>query len=97
MAALVNGITLVAIAVLIVVAAIDGWEIPPRSTARACWSGRLGLAGNVAATWVLAAGQREDINLEGVLRHSAADALGSIGVVVAGASSWQPVGSRSTR
>ena len=44
-----------------------------------------GLAGNLAATWVLARGQREDINLEGVLRHSVADALGSLGVVVAGA------------
>ena len=34
--------------------------------------GLVGLAGNVAATWVLAAGEREDLNLEGVLRHSAA-------------------------
>ena len=47
--------------------------------------GVLGLAGNLAATWVLARGQREDINLEGVLRHSVADALGSLGVVIAGA------------
>ena len=46
--------------------------------------GALGLAGNLAATWVLARGQREDINLEGVLRHSVADALGSLGVVFAG-------------
>ena len=46
--------------------------------------GLLGLAGNVAATLVLARGEREDVNLEGVLRHSAADALGSLGVVVAG-------------
>ena len=34
---------------------------------------------------VLARGQREDVNLEGVLRHSAADALGSLGVLAAGA------------
>ena len=47
--------------------------------------GLLGLAGNVAATLVLVRGQREDINLEGALRHSAADALGSFGVVVTGA------------
>ena len=58
----------------------------PTSTARACWrSASSGLAGNVAATWVLAAGEREDLNLEGVLRHSAGDALSSLGVVVAGA------------
>ncbi len=47
--------------------------------------GALGLAGNLVATLVLARGQRQDINLEGVLRHSAADALGSFGVVVVGA------------
>ena len=47
--------------------------------------GVVGLAGNVAATWVLASGERSDINLEGVLRHSAADALSSLGVIVAGA------------
>ena len=57
-----------------------------RSMAAACSRlGLLGLAGNLAATLVLARGEREDINLEGVLRHSVADALGSLGVVVAGA------------
>jgi cobalt-zinc-cadmium efflux system protein len=45
--------------------------------------GLFGLAGNVVATWVLASGDRADLNLEGVLRHSAADALSSIGVVIA--------------
>jgi cobalt-zinc-cadmium efflux system protein len=34
---------------------------------------------------VLAGGDRRDLNLEGVLRHSAADALGSFGVIAAGA------------
>ena len=34
---------------------------------------------------MLAGGGREDLNLEGALRHSFADALGSLGVVVAGA------------
>ena len=47
--------------------------------------GALASLGNLAATVVLARGQRQDINLEGVLRHSAADAIGSLGVVVAGA------------
>jgi cobalt-zinc-cadmium efflux system protein len=47
--------------------------------------GLLGLAGNIAATVVLAGGRREDLNLEGALRHSFADALGSLGVVFAGA------------
>jgi cobalt-zinc-cadmium efflux system protein len=47
--------------------------------------GVLSLAGNLVATTVLARGERSDLNLEGVLRHSFADALGSLGVVVAGA------------
>ena len=40
-------------------------------------------------------GQRDDINLEAVLRHSAADALGSLGVIVSGAvilaTGWEPI------
>ena len=47
--------------------------------------GGAGLVGNVVATLLLIRGDREDINFEGVLRHSAADALGSIQVVIAGA------------
>ena len=86
LAALVNGITLVVVSVVIAVAAIGRFSDPPEIEGWGVLAlGIFGLAGNLAATLVLARGQREDINLEGVLRHSAADALGSIGVVVAGA------------
>src|SRR5919198_1484936 len=47
--------------------------------------GAVGLAGNAIATVALAGGDREDINLEAVLRHSVADALGSLAVLVSGA------------
>jgi cobalt-zinc-cadmium efflux system protein len=44
---------------------------------------------------VLAGGEREDINLEAVLRHSVADALGSLGVIVSGivvlTTGWNPI------
>jgi cobalt-zinc-cadmium efflux system protein len=86
LAALVNGIALVAIAVVIVVAAIGRFSDPPDVEGGGVLAlGLVGLAGNVAATWVLARGGREDLNLEGVLRHSAADALGSAGVILSGA------------
>lgn len=86
LAALVNGLLLVAVSVVIAVEAIGRFSEPPAIEAGGVLAlGVLGLAGNVAATWVLARGQREDINLEGALRHSAADALGSLGVIVAGA------------
>jgi len=86
LAALVNGLLLVAVSVAVAIAAVGRISDPPEIDGWGVLAlGFLGLAGNVAATVVLARGQREDINLEGVLRHSAADALGSIGVVVAGA------------
>lgn len=86
LAALVNGLLLVAVAVGVAVAAIGRLGDPPQIDGAGVLAlGAFGLAGNVAATLVLARGQREDVNLEGVLRHSVADALGSLGVIVAGA------------
>lgn len=85
-AALANGLALMAIAVLVAVEGIARLDDPPDVEGLGVLAvGLLGLAGNAAATVVLAGGEREDLNLEGVLRHSAADALGSIGVVAAGA------------
>jgi cobalt-zinc-cadmium efflux system protein len=86
LAALVNGLMLVVVSLAIAWAAIGRLSDPPGIDGAGVLAlGLLGLAGNLAATWVLARGQREDINLEGVLRHSVADALGSLGVVIAGA------------
>jgi cobalt-zinc-cadmium efflux system protein len=86
LAALVNGLALVAVGIAVAIAAIGRLGDPPSIEGGGVLVlGLLGLAGNVAATVVLARGQREDVNLEGVLRHSAADALGSVGVVIAGA------------
>lgn len=84
--ALVNGVALVVISVLIVVGAVSRFSDPPNVAGTGVLVlGLVGLAGNALATWVLAAGERADINLEAVLRHSAADALSSLGVIVAGA------------
>ncbi len=86
LAALVNGLLLVVVSVGIAIAAIGRLSDPPGIDGAGVLAlGALGLAGNIAATLVLARGQRQDINLEGVLRHSFADALGSFGVVIAGA------------
>ena len=86
LAALVNGLLLVAVSIGVAIAAIGRFSDPPGIDGWGVLAlGALGLAGNLAATLVLARGEREDINLEGVLRHSAADALGSLGVLIAGA------------
>lgn len=85
LAALANGLLLVAVAVGVAIAAVGRFGDPPEIDGLGVLAlGLFGLAGNVVATVVLAGGHRDDLNLEGVLRHSAADALGSIGVVVAG-------------
>jgi cobalt-zinc-cadmium efflux system protein len=86
LAALANGVMLVVIAVVIAAQAISRISDPPHVAGTGVLVlGVVGLIGNAAATWVLASGSRTDINLEAVLRHSAADALSSLGVVVAGA------------
>jgi cobalt-zinc-cadmium efflux system protein len=86
LAALANGLTLVAVSVFIGIEAIGRLSDPPGIEGGGVLAlGVAGLLGNAVATWWLARGEREDINLEGVLRHSFADALGSLGVVIAGA------------
>jgi cobalt-zinc-cadmium efflux system protein len=86
LAALANGLLLVGVSIAIGIAAFSRFSDPPSIDGWGVLAlGAIGLAGNLAATLVLAGGQREDINLEGVLRHSAADALGSFGVLIAGA------------
>lgn len=85
-AALINGLLLVAVAVAVAVAAIGRLGDPPEIDGLGVLGlGLFGLLGNLGATVVLSRGERADVNLEGVLRHSAADALGSLGVVAAGA------------
>ena len=87
LAALVNGLLLVAVSV----GDRDRRGRPPlrpaaRSRAAACSPSACSASPATSSrpgSWP--AGEREDINLEGVLRHSVADALGSLGVVVAGA------------
>ena len=84
-AALVNGMTLVAVSVFIFIEAILRLSDPPDVAGGGVLIvGVFGLLGNAVATWILMRGDRTNINLEGVLRHSAADALGSLGVILAG-------------
>lgn len=86
LAALANGLLLAAIAIAIAVEAFARLGDPPKIDGLAVVGfGLLGVIGNLVAAAVLIGGDRDDVNLEGVLRHSAADALGSLGVVLAGA------------
>jgi cobalt-zinc-cadmium efflux system protein len=86
LAALANGIALVAVSIWIFVAAIGRLGDPPDVPGG--WImivGVVGLAVNVAAAWVLTREGARSLNVRAALIHVLADLLGSIGVIAAGA------------
>jgi cobalt-zinc-cadmium efflux system protein len=96
LATLVNGITLVALAGVIAFEAVDRLLNPERvGGAGVIVFGVAGLLANGYATlgMLRARGRGDDMNLEAALRHTASDAVGSLGVLVAGvlvvALDWQ--------
>jgi cobalt-zinc-cadmium efflux system protein len=84
LAALANGVTLVAISIWIFVAAYSRLQEPPEILGG--WMlviAALGLLVNVVGALILSRAASESLNVQGALRHVVADALGSIGVMVA--------------
>jgi cobalt-zinc-cadmium efflux system protein len=85
LAALANGVALVAVSIWIFVAAIGRLGDPPEVAGG--WVLAVGVAGlavNTAAAWVLARTGTESLNVRAALRHVFADLLGSAGVIAAG-------------
>lgn len=83
LAALFNGITLVAIAIWIFVEAGSRLSEPP--DVEGGWLlavAALGLVVNIAAAFVLSRAEGESLNMSAALRHVIADILGSLGVIV---------------
>jgi cobalt-zinc-cadmium efflux system protein len=86
LAALANGVALVAIAIWIVVEAVQRLRHPLEP--KGGWVlavGAIGLAVNLAAAATLHGRGSESLNVQGALRHVLADVLGSVGVIAAGA------------
>ncbi|MFC1534698.1 cation diffusion facilitator family transporter [Thermodesulfobacteriota bacterium] len=48
----------------------------------------LGLLANIGSALILAGGRKENVNIQGAFLHMVADALGSVGAIVAGAVIW---------
>jgi len=93
--AFVNGATLILVVGLIVREAI--WRFLHPSEVQG--AGMLlvavaGLVANLAGAWVLMGSRKENINIEGAFTHMIADALGSVGAIVAGViillTGWMP-------
>ncbi|UJA21135.1 cation transporter [Thermoleophilia bacterium SCSIO 60948] len=87
LAALFNGVTLVAVSVFIFVEAVDRLSDPPEVIGGPMLVVALvGLVVNVAAFRILHAGAGEDdLNMSAAVRHVVADMLGSVGVLIAAA------------
>jgi cobalt-zinc-cadmium efflux system protein len=85
LAALVNGLVLVALSIWIFVEAYGRLSDPPDVLGGWMLAVALvGLAGNLTAAWMLArTAHGSQVNMQAALRHVTADALGSGGVVVA--------------
>jgi cobalt-zinc-cadmium efflux system protein len=85
LAALANGATLVAVAVLIFV---EAWqrlrEPPPVQGGLMMTIAAGGLIVNLLSLWLLREGREGSLNLRGAWLHVLSDALGSIGAIVAG-------------
>ena len=84
LAALANGVTLVALSVWIFYEAVRRLRDPPEVLGG--WMLVVALAGlavNVAAGWILYRSRGASLNVEAALRHVLADLLGSIGVAAA--------------
>jgi cobalt-zinc-cadmium efflux system protein len=90
LAALANGLTLVAVAMWIVVEAFHRLDAPPRVDGRTMlWIAVGGLAVNAVSLFVLHGGRDASLNLRGAWLHVATDALGSLQAIVAGFLVWQ--------
>jgi cobalt-zinc-cadmium efflux system protein len=84
LAALANGLALVAIAIWVFVEAFSRLDNPPRVLGG--WMllvAAIGLGVNLAAARILTRSADENLNVQAALRHVFADIAGSVGVVVA--------------
>lgn len=89
LAALVNGATLVAIAVFIFIEAWRRFQAPPDVTGELVVGIAFGgLVINLVALWILNSGKNESLNVRGAWLHVLTDALGSVGAMVAGVLVW---------
>ncbi|HEX8494223.1 MAG TPA: cation diffusion facilitator family transporter [Pyrinomonadaceae bacterium] len=86
LAAWINGIALVVIALLICYEAYERWSQPPvvKSTPMLLVATG-GLLINIICAWLLHGEHEHDLNMRGAWLHIIGDALGSVGAIIAGA------------
>jgi cobalt-zinc-cadmium efflux system protein len=90
LAALAQGVALVAVALLIAVEAIERFRSPqPVAGGGVLVIATGGLIVNLAALAILGDGHQHSLNLRGAWLHVLSDALGSVGAMIAGLCVWR--------
>jgi len=96
LAALVNGVLLVVVAIWVIVEAISRLQDPGEIVGPGMLAIAVGgLLVNVAAAWVLIRSGGESLNVRAAVRHVLGDLAGSVGVIVAAGviilTGWDPI------
>ncbi|MFT4109244.1 cation diffusion facilitator family transporter [Propionicimonas sp.] len=84
LAALVNGVLLVAIATSVLIGAILRWQSPPEvDSGLMLWVALAGVAANIAGLLILREGREASLNLRGAYLEVLGDLIGSLAVIAA--------------
>ena len=84
LAALFNGVTLVAISIWIFIEAFERFRDPPEVGGEGMLAvAAAGLVVNLAGAWILWGGRSASLNVSAAFRHVLADLMGSVGVILA--------------
>ena len=87
--ALLNGTSLIVVAVWILVEATERWQYPTTMLALPMLGVAItGLLVNIFVTWLMMKGNHENLNIKAAYLHVLADLFGSLVAIIAGLSSW---------
>ena len=87
--ALLNGTSLIMVAVWILVEATERWQYPTTMLALPMLGVAItGLLVNIFVTWLMMKGDHENLNIKAAYLHVLADLFGSLVAIIAGLSAW---------
>ena len=87
--ALLNGTSLIVVAIWILVEATERWQYPTTMLALPMLGVAItGLLVNIFVTWLMMKGDHENLNIKAAYLHVLADLFGSLVAIIAGLSAW---------